>query len=220
MDAKRQLTSSALALLLAAVILTGCTPAGTTSAQNSPTSTTTAQATVTPTSTPTSAVHGDWQTYTDVTFGFRLDVPAILALYHPKDTGGYYTLAWAYNQTQGSPPSGQALFAEVEIYVNVADSFINGAPNPCTEGTPTTIGSGITGYEEDSLDAPPPPPGAGHGEGGFDVNLATGGGVYFHIYLIGTAPKESFRARYSAIWKHILNSFVPGPAVPNTHPCG
>jgi hypothetical protein len=128
--------------------------------------------------------------------------------------------SWAYNFGAGLPPKDQALFTEVSLTLFAS---ITGG-HPCTQGKPITIGSGVTAYEDDSLDAPTPPPGDGaRGPGGLDANWEAGG-VYFHMNLIATSgtplSHAAFRARYGAIWQHILNSFVPGPPVPNTHPCG
>lgn len=209
-----------LGILLVALLLAGCNAGSTASTQPSPTSATSGIPQTTATSgisgTPTVIVHGDWQTYIDGNYGFHLDVPAILTLSFPPSTSANHYILWQYDFGKGQPPQDQALFAEVSVMVFASTK----GPYPCTQGSPLTIGSGVTAYEDDSLDAPTPTPGGGDtGMGGLDVNLATGG-VYLHISLDGHPPKDTFRARYETIWQHILNSFVPGPPVPDGHPCG
>jgi hypothetical protein len=213
----RQLPGGALALLLIALILASCDAGSTTSTRPSPTTAAPAKASATPTTTP----QNDWQTYIDATYGFRLEVPAILQTTLPPNTGDKHYTFWQYNFAEGPPPKDQAIFAEVSVTLFAS---VTGG-HPCTQGTAITIGSGVIAYEDDSLDAPTPTlPGNGaSGPGGLDVNFETGG-VYFHISLLadtGTPlTHDAFRARYGPIWQHILNSFVPGPPVPNTHPCG
>lgn len=220
MRVQRRLPGSALVFLLS-TLLAGCSLSGAPATQTSPTDTaTTAASATTAPATPTSAPQGDWQTYTDATYGFHLDVPSILSLGSlPDKNAASFSLLWRYSSPNQAPPN-QALFAETSVNVYVTDTLTDGSANPCTKGTRITIGSGVTAYEDDSLDFPTPAPGGGAaGAGGLDVNVATGG-VYLHITLYGNYPRETFRQRYGAIWQHILNSFVPGPAVPNGNPCG
>jgi hypothetical protein len=224
---KRRLPGCTLVLLLAMVILAGCGVGGTTSTQPSPTATATTRVSATPTAeasgTPTTTIHGNWQTYTDAKYGFRLDVPAILSLSFPVvPTSGPDDsyVSWQYDPSKGSPPSDQALFAEVTVNVHATDTLTDGRPNPCTVGRHITIGSGVKAYEDDNPNYPTPAPGGGASSPqGLDVNVATGG-VYLEISLFANPPTGTLMTRYGAIWQHILNSFVPGPPVPNTHPCG
>ncbi len=226
-------SACALALVLGTFLLTGCRAHPAASAQRPPSPTSSTQVNASPgasltatprlVGTPTIMVHGDWQTYIDGKYGFHLDVPAILTLAFPQKVisdPDSSLVAWSYDSLmRGQPAADQAIFSEIEVVIYATDTRPVGFPsNACTQGTPITIGSGVTAYEDDSLDAPPSSGGA-RGEGGLDVNLATGG-VFLHITLYGSSPKETFRARYGTIWQHILNSFVPGPPVPpDPHLC-
>ncbi|HEY7351097.1 MAG TPA: hypothetical protein VH599_22500 [Ktedonobacterales bacterium] len=218
MRVKNHLPDGALALLLATLFLAGCDALGTTSAQPSPTATATTEASAS----PTPSIHGDWQTYTDPKYGFHLDVPALLSISFPVAPSGPDDsyVSWQYDPSKGPPPSGQALFAEITVGYHATDTLTGGNPNPCTVGRRITIGSGVTAYEDDNPNYPTPAPGGGaSGPQGLDVNVVTGG-VYLEISLFANPPTGTLRTRYGAIWQHILNSFVPGPPVPNTHPCG
>jgi hypothetical protein len=221
MQGTKHLPGHALALLLATMLLAGCSPAGAISNQPGSTATQAPTATSTP--------QRDWQTYVDPTFGFHLDIPAILSLNTiPNANDSTQTgVFWAYTPSLGAPPASQEVFAEVRI--DLAATTNPGRNYPCTQGTPITIGSGVPAYEDDTLDFSPPTSGQGgaHGVGGLNVQVVTGG-VLILIGLesggwLANPPIRSasaFRARYGAIWQHILNSFLPGPAVPDGHPCG
>ncbi len=229
------LVSAGLALLLVLLMLADCGVSKTASTQPSPSPTSSTQVSASPgasltatprlVGTPTIIVHGDWQTYIDPRYGFHLDVPALLSISFPAPTilpsgpdDDY--ISWQYDTSQGPPPSDQALFAEITVYVYATDTLRAGEPNPCTIGEHITIGSGVTAYEADNPDYPTPAPGGvAGGPGMLLVNVATGG-VYMQIILNANPPTGTMRTRYGAIWQHILNSFVPGPPVPGTHPCG
>jgi hypothetical protein len=209
----------ALALLI--LSLAGCTSTGATGAQPKPTTTKAPAAATSP--------QRDWQTYIDPTFGFHLDIPAILVQsFFPNTASTEIGIAWLYDPRQGPPPASQEVFAEIRIQL-YATTGAPGTTNPCNQGTPITIGAGIPAYEDDTIGATPAPGlhHGGSGLGGFNVNLVTGG-VFMIIgldggYWLANPPirsADAFRARYGPIWQHILKSFVPGPPVPNTHPCG
>ncbi len=219
MDAKRTLPVCTLSLLLAAVILVGCTPAGTSGTQSSLT------AMPGGSGVPTSSPQRDWQTYTDPLFSFRLDVPAILAVVmnNRSPGGAEHSIRWQYLPSGGPPSISQQAFTETTIDV-LATTGTPGNTYPCPAGTPITVGPDIPAYQAEEL-TPPPTPTPGHGASGFAPHIEAAlvtGGVYITITLTGSNSylQEHFLDRYGAIWQHILNSFVPGPAVPNTHPCG
>jgi hypothetical protein len=226
MQGKKLLSGCAVALL-AVMLLAGCGVDGTASATSSPTASAqpspTATATAQPSPTPTTIIHGDWQTYIDAKYGFHLDAPAILSFSYSAPSGSGPDdsyVSWKYDLSKGPPPSDQDLFAEITVNVHATDTLTNGNSNPCTIGRRITIGSGVTAYEDDNPNYPTPVPGGGAtGPEGLDVNVMTGG-VYLEISLFANPPTGTLETRYGAIWQHILNSFVPGPAVPNRHPCG
>jgi hypothetical protein len=200
--------------------------------QTSPTAATpgaiaTTPATATPTSTPAIVAHGEWETYTDALFGFRLDFPAGIGITVVYQYNGEDDLLWNYDSRNGPPPPDLAPAAEIggEIFASTGTGKPShtlrpdGPPYPCAQGTPVTIGSGITAYQNETYTDPTPVPGHGAIPGpSIEVNLETGG-VYLSIFMYGS-DRDHFLARYGAIWQHMLDSFVPGPPVPNGHPCG
>lgn len=228
----RQGRTSGLALgfLLVAALLAGCNAGSTASTRASPSSTPAGtQPTTASTPIPTTIAHGEWQTFTDLQFGFSLDVPTAFSLYVLRQWGREDDFLWNYNSSNGSLPPDQAALSQAQIQIFAADgtnkpsstSLLPAGPYHCTSGTPLTIGSGITAYQQETFTYPTPTPGQGGATGGpsISVNLEKGG-VYLNISLNGHPPSETFLTRYGASWQHILNSFVPGPAAPSGHPCG
>ena len=45
------------------------------------------------------------------------------------------------------------------------------------------------------------------------------GAALIPISILGSPPGSTFKARYGATWRHMLASFVPGPAVLGAHAC-
>lgn len=173
------------------------------------------------TATPTSQAQSEWSTYTNPHYGFRLDVPAILTMTldqtAPDQT---FSGQWQYNLAAGPAPVSQAVFAEtvVDVFASTQGS------RPCTQGSPTTIGSGVHAYIGDTFGTPTPIP--GHGAAGppqLFANVAVHG-LYIGISLSGSdtatyASRDAFLARYGAIWQSILASFTPGAFSSPTNPC-
>jgi hypothetical protein len=216
--------------LLGLLLLSGCTTASSAGLQTSPTTpaATPAGSTATqgPSPTPPTRVHGDWQTYTDLLFGFQLDVPTTFSLAVLRQGNREDDLVWMYNQAIGPLPSSQTALAQAALELVAADgtnppssrSLLPPGPYACRVGTPITIGAGTTAYQQESYTNPTPPPGDGAIPlPSISVNMETGG-VYLYLVLFGP-ERTHFLDAYGPSWQHILNSFVPGPAVPNGHPC-
>lgn len=214
------------ALLLLALVLVSCEESRTV---NQPVSVSPIVSTVaTPVPTPAVFVHGDWQTYTDALFHFRIEIPSILTFTVYRQSGEEDDLGWINFTTGDSLPPAQAMLHGVSVEIFAAtgantpstQSFLSAGPYPCSQGTPVKIGSGLTAYQQESYTSPIITPGEANGpppDPFIKVNLETGG-IYLMILLQGP-DRQQFLKTYGATWRHILASFEPGPAVPNTHPC-
>jgi hypothetical protein len=154
-----------------------------------------------------------FQTITDPTFGFRLDIPASMtqngSQQNSSDGGGVST--W-----NGTLPTVQEAL-DIEI-----DTATEGLPaQSCATGKPITIGPGLPGYEQDVFAQPTPIPQPNSGAITASV-IATVvvHGLFVAIRLDGSPPNGTFMDRYGAIWRHMLASFRPGAFVSAGNPCG
>lgn len=164
----------------------------------------------TPFAFPTNTPPPEWQVYHDPQFGFSLEVPGVLSQLLQGGNASGTNITYQYDVTNGTPSAGVGVAAEMTIQISATTA----GPNACTIGTPTTIGQGATAYVQIDL--------SGKLEGGNPFRVAArilSGGVFIEIQVAGQVKPADFMARYGAIWQHILDSFVPGPPVLNTHPC-
>jgi hypothetical protein len=163
----------------------------------------------------------DWQEFTDSRFGFRVELPGALWINPnfnpPRQTSTDSTTWFVYHDTGNGQTSQLAsLFSpngSIELYASIA-------PATCTlSGTPVMVGGSITGYRHDSFTDPPVTSGAIVPGG--RVTFVTGG-LYVMIFLAanGQQSQGEYWTDFGPVWQHILASFVPGPAIPNGHPCG
>lgn len=177
-------------------------------------------------SAPTSAPAGqptpleDWHTYTFLAYGFRVDVPAVLQPHHAIliNGGSGEAIAWYYEQgSLGSPLRQAAADTSVLIDYSTAITDTNICP---LQGIPVTIGGGMAARQETNI----PPPGGGPPPAVPYVRVSlVASGVAIRIELHGTAPADTFFARYGAIWQHLLATFAtfpPQPPLRATRPCG
>jgi hypothetical protein len=162
----------------------------------------------------------DWHTYTFPAYGFRVDVPAVLQPHHAIliNGGSGEAIDWYYEQGPlGSPLRQAAADTSVLIQYSTAITDTNICP---LYGTIITIGGGVAARQETNipLAGSGPPPAVPY----VRVSLVVGG-VAIRIELHGTAPADTFFARYGAIWQHLLATFAtfpPQPPLGATHPCG
>lgn len=198
---------AATALLLLLSALAGCAFTSNPAVGNQPT----VAASPTTLALPTSTPPPEWQVYHDPRFGFSVEVPGVLSKLLQGNDPSSTSVTYQYDVTNGTPSAGAGVTAEMIIQISAT---ITG-PNTCTVGTPTTVGQGTTAYVQIDLSGKP--------EGGNPFRVAArilSGGVFIEIQVAAQGQPANFMARYGAIWQHILDSFVPGPPVPNTHPCG
>lgn len=95
--------------------------------------------------------------------------------------------------------------------------YASTAPGQCQlQGTPIAVGSGITGYRDDTFAHPPP---SGMGAAGGWMSFVTGG-LYVNLWLSANPEGETqgqYWATFGPVWQHMLASFVPAPTIPNGH---
>lgn len=162
----------------------------------------------------------DWHTYTFPTYGFRVDVPAVLTPHHAIliNGGSGEAISWYYEQA----PLGSALrqaAADSSVLIQYSTTITD--TNICPlRGVPITIGGGVAARQETNI----PLAGSGPLPAVPYVRVSlVAGGVAVRIQMAGTAPADTFLARYGAIWQRLLATFATFPAQPPlgaTHPCG
>lgn len=165
-----------------------------------------------PTATPIVVDGVRFQTISDPTFGFHLDIPANMVHNgtQPNASDGGVISAW--NGYYPTPDDA------IEVYVVTATSGVS--PADCAAGAPITIGPGLPGYEQDWFAQPlPTPPPNGAAENWQVSASLVSNGVYISIELLGLPPDATFMQRYGAIWSHMLASFTPGPNTRAGNPC-
>lgn len=203
------------ALTILALLATGCA----TDQQSYPPPTTSHSTATVPalfggtsaTSTPTSAVASTgWQTYHNTKYGYRIDLPVA------------YTLE--SDQTGGAVFSGDGVTSVPTAYGTVdGDGQIAMSAMPISQclsasaGLPATVGSGITGYESGSWVATATPgtaPGQPGAPSGMTV-LFDASGLEVNVSVVGGEGP----AAYATTVRHMLATFVPGPAIANAKAC-
>lgn len=189
-----------LLLALLTVVITGC-------ATNSAAGQSSGTATASPTTTPIIVNGVRYQRVTDKMFGFQLDIPAEVTHIESNtvsQTNGDYNL-WDTVSGLGITFGG----ATTGIY-----------PNQCPQAIPDAkaviVGSGITGYQQDTLSPPGPHPSGSVPSPSISVTFLSDGNL-ISFTLADTGQRNTFLQRNGAIWAHMLASFTPGSYV-NPHP--
>jgi hypothetical protein len=201
-------TSAALALL------------GTGSAATSgPTPTFTHAAGQSATTSAPAATAGDWTPYVNADYGFRLDLPSALASGH-----GFFinnASGQGFDMTyNGAPLTSPLQRIEAETTVEVLYSSAVTDRDICPDaGAPVTLGASISGRQQSNAAPLSNGPAAPYP---YVHASVVQGGVAIRFELRGQPPSETFMARYSQIWNHMLASFAPVGGAPafTTHPCG
>lgn len=206
-------TQLALAILGALVLL--CLPLG----ACAPTATATTPPA--PSATPAPTPVPDWEGFTDPKFGFKVETPGVFwvdpnAQPQVLSATDSATL-FVYRGAAGVAPSPtvRLLAASGGLFI-----YASTAPARCAlQGTPVPVGQdhSITGYQYDTF---PSTPSGGAAALAGEVRFVAGG-VYVSLSMgAGGQPNPSaYWAAYGPTWRHILASFVAGPAT-GAHPCG
>ncbi len=169
--------------------------------------------------TATSQSNGDWAPYVNSEYGFRLDLPGILASSHGffinNFTGQGFDMAYL-NAPITTPLQRLEAETAVEVLYSTAITDRDICPDA---GTPVMLGTGIEGRQQTNV--PPAANGPAALYPYVHVSLVLNG-VAIRVELRGQGPSETFLARYAALWQHMLASFAPvaGGPVYTTRPCG
>lgn len=213
----RRPTRYALALLggLALLVLSACVPTATMG--RSPTATGTRPPA--PSATPSPTPVPDWRLFTDPKFGFQAEAPGMLWIdpngQPQQQTATDSTTVLVYHAT---PDTAQSPMAQLFSGSGGLMIYASTAPARCDlRGTPEPVGQGIAGFRYDTF---APPPGGGATAFGGGVTFVSGG-VYVNLFIgaSGQTSPSAYWAAYGPTWRHILASFVAGPATA-AHPCG
>lgn len=207
-DATMRLASGMRAKLLAlclVFVMAGCaqqTPAvsATNTATEAPAPSASGVSTVMPKSPPAL-----WFTWIEPTYGYQLDLPGYVSA---SSTGGFGVGGEQYSWQAPTPRQPQQV---TSITVSSATQV---HASDCTPGPNTrtvTIGSGITGTEDDSgVGASTPAPNSGS-PGSRIIATFASNGVYVKIELLAVLDQgQTFQQEYGATWSHILASFQTG----------
>jgi hypothetical protein len=223
-----QYAARALSVLL--LVLAGCGSATTLAGPSSalPTSTPWSTPTLGPTAipwpttaAPTSTPAPQWLTHVEALHDpgartYRIDVPGVLECSLSSAPPEHDILPCNYPSGAQLPPQ-HPLAAEVAIALDAA--WVSDQWFPCRDGRRIVVGPGITAYESDNLTLTA----AGNCfEPPFAPEIRAfwvAGGVCYQLRMEGNSPAQTFLARYGAIWRHMLASFVPAPAASSGAAC-
>lgn len=146
-----------------------------------------------------------WFTWTEPLYGYQLDLPGYIS---SSQTGGFGVSGEQFSWQASAPRQpGQITAITVSSATQVHASDC--ATGPDTRAV--TIGSGITGTEDDSgVGASTPAPNSGS-PGSRIIATFASNGVYVKIELLVALDQgQTFQQEYGSTWSHILASFQPG----------
>ena len=175
-----------LLLLVICLVLTSCGAASTATMP-------VAQATSAPTVTPSPTPVPQWQSVGEN--GFYLEIPGYLV----------------FDPLRSQASSSLSVYDTIDSATTVSLDTVGTPAIGLCAGTPTTIGNGISAYENDQFVVPTPTP----PQGGsptilfYQVSLVTAGiGISIRLSWT-TIDAQKFRQMFGPIWKHMLTSFTP-----------
>ena len=194
-----------LSLLVAGCASSGAPAGARTTSVGTPTHAPSSPTVITSPATP------GWSQFSDPTYGFVTQYPNDATFNGPPPQGLVSSDGWLITNPQNSADD-----ASLEV---------SATPQPdaslCAhyrDGKPVMVAGDITGYEQDTLNAPTPPPGAA-AQPQITV-LFSHGGLFYIITLTAAPPGETVLQRWGAVWGHILATFQPGQGPASAHPCG